>query len=327
MKSKFITIVFLFALVNSFVAHSKDVHLDPINLINEMSDASINLNYDGVFMYRHGSKLDTMRIIHKNDDGYISERLISLSGNAREVVRKNNEIKYFFPDKKVVLVEKNQLTQLVPSHIPEEIEKISNFYTFEIAGDNRIAGLDTWIVNINPMDKYRYGYQLWIDKESKLLLRSILRNYRGVILEDVMFLQMKTMPEIKDNILKTSILSADFKWIYNDKDNAARQTKLKKKWTTSWMPMGFLMSKFSKHPLLSSAIPVEHYIYTDGLATISIFVEKINNENKRKVLPKTSSFGGINTYTKQTDGYQITAVGEVPKTTVKLIVNSVKAKP
>ena len=71
MKSKFITIVFLFALVNSFVAHSKDVHLDPINLINEMSDASINLNYDGVFMYRHGSKLDTMRIIHKNDDGYI----------------------------------------------------------------------------------------------------------------------------------------------------------------------------------------------------------------------------------------------------------------
>ena len=36
MKSKFITIVFLFALVNSFVAHSKDVHLDPINLINDM---------------------------------------------------------------------------------------------------------------------------------------------------------------------------------------------------------------------------------------------------------------------------------------------------
>ena len=84
------------------------------------------------------------------------------------------------------------------------------------------------------------------------------------------------------------------------------------------------MSKYSKDPMSTSKIPVEHFIYTDGLASVSIFVEKISQQ-QQKINSGIANFGGVNTYSTLSDGYQITAVGEVPKATVKLIVDSVQS--
>ena len=86
------------------------------------------------------------------------------------------------------------------------------------------------------------------------------------------------------------------------------------------------MREYTKDPMPTSKIPVEHFIYTDGLASVSIFVEKISKQQK-KINLGIANFGGVNTYSTSTDGYQITAVGEVPKTTVQLIANSVKLSP
>ena len=99
----------------------------------------------------------------------------------------------------------------------------------------------------------------------------------------------------------------------------------RKKWTPSWIPDGFLMSEFTIDTMPTSTIPVDHFIYTDGLATISIYVEKLNKQ--QPINAETTNFGGVNTYSTSTNGYQITAVGEVPKTTVQLIANSVKLSP
>lgn len=64
-----------------------------------MSKASRELNYDGVFVYRLGKQVDTMRIIHKSDaDGSI-ERLVSLTGHAREVIRDKDQVRCYFPRK------------------------------------------------------------------------------------------------------------------------------------------------------------------------------------------------------------------------------------
>ena len=89
------------------------------------------------------------------------------------------------------------------------------------------------------------------------------------------------------------------------------------------MPAGFTMSDHAKEPMIMSRMPVEHLVYTDGLAMVSIFVEKINQQAGVNAGP--SNFGGVNAYATNADGYQITAVGEVPKTTVKLMADSVKS--
>ena len=89
------------------------------------------------------------------------------------------------------------------------------------------------------------------------------------------------------------------------------------------MPAGFTISERAKQMMMTSKIPVEHMVYSDGLAMVSIFVEKVPQEPDAK--PGPAQFGGVNAYAKLVNGYQITAVGEVPESTVKLMADSVKA--
>ena len=304
--------------------HADSILPDPRILVDEMSNATHELNYDGIFVYRYDKQIDTMRIIHKkNKDGDVYERLVSLTGNNREIIRENDRVKYMFPENKVAIIEKSKIGQLISSYIPDPIQSISKFYVFNLVGQGRIAGLNAWIINIRPIDKFRY--QLWIDKKSKLLLKSKLKNFQGVTLEQVMFAQLNVLKNIDDALLKSSFNEQNFTWINNTSDKTITYDISRKKWRPSWIPKGFFMSKYTIDPMPNSVIPVEHFIYSDGLATISIYVEKLNNQ--QPIIVETANFGGVNTYSTSTDGYQITAVGEVPKTTVQLIANSVKSSP
>ena len=306
--------------------HADSILPDPRILVDEMSNATHELNYDGIFVYRYDKQIDTMRIIHKkNKDGDVYERLVSLTGNNREIIRENDRVKYMFPENKVAIIEKSKIGQLISSYIPDPIQSISKFYVFNLVGQGRIAGLNAWIINIRPIDRFRYGYQLWIDKKSKLLLKSKLKNFQGVTLEQVMFAQLNVLKNIDDALLKSSFNEQNFTWINNTSDKTITYDISRKKWIPSWIPKGFFMSKYTIDPMPNSVIPVEHFIYSDGLATISIYVEKLNNQ--QPIIVETANFGGVNTYSTSTDGYQITAVGEVPKTTVQLIANSVKLSP
>ncbi len=313
--------MFLFGSVTP--VYSGNVTPDPQVLIDEMSKASRELNYDGVFVYRLGKQIDTMRIIHKSGGEGVYERLISLTGYAREVIRDKDQVRCFFPDNKAVVVEKSRSGELISTYLPNPIQSISEFYVFEIAGEDRIAGLDAWIVNIRPIDKYRYGYQLWIDKESRLLLKSELKNQLGVTLEQIIFTQLSILEDIDDALLQPAVSGKDYTWYNNVINVSLEVNNSDKQWKVTWMPAGFSMSDHAKEPMMRSQIPVEHLIYSDGLAMVSIFVEKINQQPNADTGP--SNFGGVNAYATHTDGYQITAVGEVPKTTVKLMADSVQS--
>ena len=333
LRSSFLRFLFLpslifYIFIYSALANADSAAPDPKELITEMSNANSELNYDGVFVYRYDKQIDTMRIVHKkSNNGAIHERLIALTGNKREIIRDNDRVKYYFPENKVAIIEKSKPGQLISSYFPDSIQSISKFYIFNIAGQGRIAGLNAWIVNIMPIDRYRYGYQVWIDKESKLLLKSKLKNFQGVTLEQMMFTQISVLENINDTLLKTSFSEKDFTWINNikDKDESNFYDNARKKWMPSWIPEGFLMSEYTIDPMPTSTIPVDHFIYTDGIATISIYVEKLNKQ--QPINMETTNFGGVNTYSISTNGYQITAVGEVPKATVQLIANSVKLSP
>ncbi len=151
MKSLLVFSILFFGSIGAVYSDSDTP--DPRFLIDEMSKASRNLNYDGVFMYRLGKQIDTMRIIHKSGNDGVYERLISLTGDAREVIRDKDQVKCFFPKDKTVVVDKSKTGKLISSSLPNPINTISKFYNFEIAGEDRIAGLEAWIVNIRPKDK------------------------------------------------------------------------------------------------------------------------------------------------------------------------------
>lgn len=325
MKKYVFTLVAPLLLCSAVFVFAENEVPDPQMLINEMSMASRDLNYDGVFMYRLGKQIDTMRIIHKSGVNGVNEKLISLTGQPREVIRDKNQVKCYFPENKAVVVDKSRLGKLVSTYLPQPIQSISEFYNFEIAGEDRIAGKEAWIVNIRPKDKYRYGYQLWIDKKSKLLLKSELKNQLGITLEQIMFAQLNILDDIDDDLLQPSVSGKDYTWYNNTKNKKteAETETSKKEWQVTWMPAGFTMSEHAKASMITSQMPVEHLVYTDGLAMVSVFVEKLNQQPNANAGP--THFGGVNAYAVEADGYQITAVGEVPKSTVKLMADSVKS--
>lgn len=289
-------------------------------LINQMSQANHELNYEGIFIYRRHGKMDTMRIIHKVDEDGVQERIVSLTGFAREVIRNKNSVICILPDSESVMVEKSNPGQFKISQLPEQIGKASEYYNFSIAGQDRVANRPAWIVNIVPKDKYRYGYQLWIDLETKLLLKSELKNKEGELIEQFSFAKLQIMEYIPDEWLKPEISGVGYTWYDNSSDELPVD-KGDVSWKATWMPDGFAMSDWGKQAVDESQMPVEHLMYSDGLALVSVFVEKL--DGPVNIVTGPSSMGGVNTFSTMTDSYLITAVGEVPQDTVKLIAKSV----
>ncbi len=315
---------FAFLLLALISASSFAVDQTPAaqKLIRQMSEANHKLNYEGVFVYRRHGKMDTMRIIHKVGENGVQERIVSLTGFAREVIRDKNSVTCILPDDESVMVEKSTPRQFRISQLPEQISKVSDYYTFSIAGQDRVANRPAWVVDILPKDDFRYGYQLWIDLESKLLLKSELKNKEGRALEQFFFAKLQIVEEIPDEWLQPEISGVGYTW----HDNSSEDYPVHKgdvSWKATWMPDGFVMSDQEKQNIEESQMPVEHLMYSDGLAMVSVFVEKL--EKPVNVVTGPSSMGGVNTFSTMSDSYLITAVGEVPRDTVKLFAKSVVA--
>jgi len=295
-------------------------------LVNRMSEATKNLNYAGVFVFTRGSEMDVMRMLHKSDAGGEREKIVSLTGPAREIIRNNQTVTCIFPDTLQVMVERSR-AQSFPAKLAEPVEAIAEYYQFTTTGSERIADRDTWIVSVAPKDNFRYGYQLWIDKATFLLLKSELRDESGKPLEMVMFTELELPESIGDELFTPSITGDEYTWYqYTDgigAQNSASSSSDEGQWQLTWMPDGF---KLSNHNDTTSQIEgdfLKHMIYTDGVSMVSIFIEKLGTENPSNT--GSLKIGGVNVYARTTGDYQVTAVGEVPQTTVMRMVDSIAA--
>jgi sigma-E factor negative regulatory protein RseB len=317
---KYLLATFLFVSPLIAVNAETESEVSAQTLINNMSDAVRNLNYDGVFIYLRGGQMNTLRLIHRAEDEGEVERLVSLTGSAREVIRNKDSVTCIFPDDEAVVVEKSRPRELLSSQLPESIDQLVNNYAFSILGQDRVAGRETWVVSIKPKDAYRYGYRFWIDQKTHFLLKSELKNRTGLLLEQVMFTQLKILDSIPDEMLKPSISGAGFTW-HNNSQDVGQLDADTEKWSVGWMPAGFTKNKQELYPTSDQKRAVEHMVYSDGLAMVSIFIEKM--EIGSGMSAGFSKMGGINTYAKTANGYQVTAVGEVPQATVQKMANSV----
>ena len=308
------------AILSPVVLADENTSLQAQQLINSMSKATRELNYDGIFVYQRGSQMETMRLIHKADVDGEHERMVSLTGNAREVIRDGKSVTCIFPENRSVMVKRNQPKQLLPAQLPQPIEKIADFYGFAVSGKDRVADRPTWIVNIVPKDDYRYGYQLWIDEETKLLLKSELKDNSGQPIEQILFTHLDVVDSISPDLLKSSIPGPGYTWYSGSAEDTPVSIN-NTGWAVLSMPSGFSQRDHEIQALAEGRMPVEHMVYSDGLAMVSVFIEKLDNEADE--IRGVSRMGGVNAFASYSNGYQVTAVGEVPQKTVQLMANSV----
>jgi sigma-E factor negative regulatory protein RseB len=294
---------------------------DPaMDWVQKMSDAMRNLNYQGDFVYAYENQLESMRISHYRDASGEKERLISLNGEAREVIRDNQNLTCIWPSSRKVVVDLSRKNSFSPIFIPEDIARLEKFYDMKLLGKDRVANMDAVVVHIDPKDKYRYGMKFWINEQNGLMMQSNLINENGKVVEKVMFTSLKlftgdekpvinTMPKIDENYTLVRYHSGDSSQSFAT-DNA---------WQLNRAPGGFWRESVLKREIPGTDHFVHQMVYTDGLASLSIFIERQTGVTHQG----GTSMGAVNAFIRILNNHSVTAIGEVPAVTVKEVAESV----
>jgi sigma-E factor negative regulatory protein RseB len=288
--------------------------------VQKMSESMRNLSYRGNFVYMHEKQLESMSILHLKDEQGEKERLLSLNGEAREVIRDNKNLTCIWPSSRTVVIDYSRQNRFSPLFIPDDIASISLFYDLFLAGKDRVAGHETVVVHISPKDQLRYGIKLWIAEESGLLVKSSLINELGEIVEQVMFTNLEVLPDNHELTLNTTPeLDENFTMVRYHQGETSEWLSSDMTWHLKVMPSGFRQESVLKRKVSETGLYVYQMVFTDGLASLSVFIEK---ESIQKHQGNTS-MGAVNAFIRIVDGYSITAIGEVPAITVQAVAESV----
>ena len=313
----------LLLLLTTFI--SAPVIADPaMDWVQKMSNAMRNLSYRGNFVYVHENQLESMQISHLKDDSGVKERLFSLNGEAREVLRDNQNLTCVWPTSKKVVVDVARQNNFSPIFIPEDIVKLEKFYEMKMLGLDRIANVTTQVVHIKPRDKLRYGMKFWINVQNGLMMQSSLLDEMNREVEQVMFTSMKVFDG--DEKLEIDIMppiDEDYtlvRYHYGDVANPEiSDSSRANAWQLTEAPGGFWQESMLKRKVPGTDRFVQQMVYTDGLASLSVFIEMQTSETHRG----GTSMGAVNAFIRVVNNHSVTAIGEVPAATVKQIAESV----
>jgi len=309
-------------LVISTSAWAADSDPAALNLLKAMHSAGRQLNYQGTFVYVNSGKMESMRIYHRVDDKGDHDRMVHLNGSTREVIRDGDKVTCILSDKKSVHVSKlDDGAQHILSALPSNFSEFTQYYTFTLAGQDRVAGRATKVVHVNPRDKFRYGYRFWLDAENGLLLKSQVLAEDGVPIEQVMFTSIEIVREIAPDLLKSE-LTGEHYTVTEDKSEDAAAPDAALHWRVAHPPLGFLSTGHNTRHVTPGGVPTHHIVLSDGLASVSVYIEKLDAGKKRFV--GSSYMGAVNIHGVVVDDHQVTVVGEVPAATVKMVADSIQ---
>lgn len=287
--------------------------------IQKMSMAMQELSYKGQFVYLQNNQLESMSIKHVKDAQGIRERLISLNGEAREILKDNNNLTCVWPSSQQVVVDQSNQSSTSPIWIPDDVERLSKFYTFSLAGVDRVADHSAIIISIIPKDKYRYGMKVWVDDNNGLLLQSKLFDERGKTKEQIMFTSLSLM-HYDDKVSFTAVpqIHNGYALIRSHNGQQRSQLQADAKWQLATLPRGFWIESSFRKQMPQSTHYTQQMVLTDGMASVSVFIERTSGES----LTGESSMGAVNAFGARFNEYTVTAIGEVPAVTVKTLAKS-----
>lgn len=300
------------------VAHAAEGAYEWLMKINQ---AARELNYQGTFIYRHGSQIETMVIAHQVKDGAIHERLASQSGAPREVIRDDEEVRCYLPDQNSIVVQhRGARHNAFPALVPDQVATLAENYLIELGSRGRVTGREVQRVMIKPRDDYRYGYQLWADSATGLLLRAEVLSNQGTVLDQFVFTDIAIGGEIPPTALMPRTMNDRMVW-YRDKAVAppADRGEL---WRVMQLPKGFKLSSRMMRKMPMHGKSAEHLVYSDGLAAVSVYIEK-SDVDVAPTMHGPTRMGSLSVYGRPVGDHHVTVVGEVPEKTVAFIGNAI----
>jgi len=262
----------------------------------------------------------------------VSERLQSLDGSGREFVRANGELTCYLPDQHTVLVEPRQDHGPFLGSLPQFDSTVSDFYRIEALPPAHILGRPAKVIAVNPKDQFRFGYRLWLDETTAMPLKTQLCDSRGQVIEQIFFARLDMPENIPDSDLTPTVHTDGMRWVRQGPTPDTASGALAA-YRASQLPPGFRLTVQGAQTLGDASAPASHLVYSDGLATVSVFVEEQqtsggfaapSDSQAQPPMQGLARVGSGYAFSTIVQGHQVTAVGEVPAQTVEFIAHSVK---
>jgi sigma-E factor negative regulatory protein RseB len=289
-------------------------------------EASRKLSYIGTFVVQSGGTMSSAKIWRVCEGSQQLERVETLTGAPRSIFRHNDQVVTFLPDRKVVRSEKRESLGIFPELLQSPDSRIADFYRVRQEGAERVAGVEADIIVLVPKDKLRFGYRVWTEQKKGLVVKLQTLDTDGKVLEQAAFSELQLDAPVKMDKLVQMMGKVDGYRV--ERPVLVKTTAGAEGWVMKTPVAGFKSMSFYKRPAraANAAMGEEplQWIFSDGLASVSIFVEPFDRQRHDK--ESSLSLGATQTMTKQVGGYWVTVMGEVPLVTLRLFADGLERK-
>ena len=289
----------------------------PQEWLSSMGTAVQSTSYEGTVIRIQDGSAEALKVVHTVRDGIVREKLVAQEGNGLEIIRNGNEVHCILPDRQSVLVEEWDDQSTLFSTLPTSKVRFGSEYDVSIVRTGRVAGREAIELAIRPHDEYRYGHRIWLDTETSFPLQTQLID-NGQPIEQIKFADIKLNSDIHSSALEPSVSIENFTWLRQSSGHQG--TRVDTAWKCGALPAGFRAIDTHAEKMHGSDDVVTHILYSDGLANVSVFIAPESGGPSAG----PARVGGSNSFSIESDGFEITAVGEVPAVTVKQIANSMQ---
>lgn len=307
--------------------------INPGAWLIEVSEAQRNSNYQGILLHRSGESIDSFRVTHRYKNGEARERLQTLTGDPRDVVRRGEKVICLVPPgNRLPESAMHGLPQsMIPKLDAEQLQRINQSYVLASLGESRIAGRRCQGVSITPRDPLRYGYEVWADKETKVPLKVLLKDSDGKPIEQIMFTEVRFPEMIPDEVFDiTPQLDQGYASVSQERSESPLDVALAGRSPNQGkgpdlhmglvsIPEGFEVVMFAQRELPNGTGTLRHWIISDGLTSVSIFGRQSIGERPASMPQSSHALGAMHAYRQIVGKVEITVVGEVPSQTVRVI--------
>lgn len=318
----------LFFCITSFLISFSAVSADAEEaklLLEHLSKSLRQVNFNTSFVVVKNNQAEPYHWLHgvvenettvgEENTNIELEIVALLNGPRRDILRVNNTVSYIEPEYAPYSISSEQISGPIPTVFGRDISVLENNYHFVLVGKNRVLGRAAQLIRIVPKDAHRFGYWLWLDQESSLLLKMAIITREGNLLEQIQFTHLEITDTISENLKQ--LQAAELPQII---DVTTLQENTDLTWQVNWLPNGFEPIKSDRHRINISKQTVEFMLFNDGLVDISVYVNP-SKEKQRAI--EFANDGATLVLSQVVNGIEVSVVGEIPLDTAKRIVNSV----
>jgi sigma-E factor negative regulatory protein RseB len=292
-----------------------------------MHEASRQRAYVGTFVVSVGSAISSARIWHVCNGEQQMERVEALTGAPRSTFRHNDQVVTFLPESRVVVAEKRESLGLFPNFLQSNDSSIAQFYSAQATGRERVAGFETDMLQLRPADRLRYGYRVWTEKKTGLVVKLQTLDGDGHVLEQAAFSELQL--DVPVSMAKLTQMMSNTEGYQVEKPEMIKTTASAEGWVLKDAVPGFKPMSCYRRLVGAVGADARHentlqWIFSDGLASVSLFIELYSPRHHDQ--PGSLAMGATHTLTRRIGDWWLTAVGEVPPQTLAAFAQGLERK-